>query len=78
VFVAVGLVVAITVCRRPRQRLAAVVAAIAVPGMIGISSLVLAAHWPTDVLAGWALGAAVAIFFVLLGVATQPEDALRV
>ncbi|MGZ4590853.1 MAG: phosphatase PAP2 family protein [Actinomycetes bacterium] len=43
-----------------RYRAAVLAVGIGLPLLIGASRVVLAVHWPTDVLAGWALGAAVA------------------
>lgn len=60
-FVTLAIVTAAFVLRRPLARAATVIAAVATSGAIGLSRLVLAAHWPTDVLAGWALGLLVAL-----------------
>jgi len=59
--VSLGIVLGILVFRRPIVRLLS--AALCVGGAlaVGTSRLVLGAHWPSDVLAGWTIGATVAI-----------------
>jgi undecaprenyl-diphosphatase len=66
VLLALGLVLAVFVLRRPLARLVAVALGMLAPVGIGLSRLVLGVHWPTDVVAGWALGAATAVLVVTL------------
>jgi len=67
-YIALALVVAVFVWRRPLARLAVTVAGVLATAAIGLSRLELGVHWPTDVLAGWALGTTAALV-VVLGVA---------
>lgn len=57
--------------RRPSTRVVGVVAAVALALGIGASRVVLGAHWPTDVLAGWGLGLA---WFVTCLAVTRPQQ----
>jgi undecaprenyl-diphosphatase len=61
VYLTLGLVLAVFVFRRPLIRMAVLAGSAAVAAAIGASRLVLGVHWPSDVLAGWALGVAVAL-----------------
>jgi len=61
VYLTLALVLAVFVFRRPLVRVAVVAGAGVIAGAIGTSRLVLGVHWPSDVLAGWALGTSVAL-----------------
>lgn len=65
VFLTLGLVLAVFVLRRPLARLATVAASGLLVAAIGVTRLVLGVHWPTDVLAGWALGATAALTVII-------------
>ena len=60
-FLTLGLVMAVFVFRRPLARVAIFAGTGLLVAAIGASRLVLGVHWPTDVLAGLALGATVAL-----------------
>jgi len=50
---------------RRAQKVLLIATALALVLAIGVSRIYLGVHWPTDVLAGWALGAAVAVAALL-------------
>ena len=66
-YVTLALVIAIVVLRRPAARIAVLAVAVLLSATIGTSRLVLGVHWPTDVLAGWALGTTVALTVTIGG-----------
>jgi len=61
---ATALTLSLTVAQRRWVRVTLLVAALVLTGSVGISRLVLAVHWLTDVVAGWALGTAIALSVV--------------
>jgi undecaprenyl-diphosphatase len=56
----------------PRFRPAAAAAALAVALTVGLTRLVLAVHWPSDVIGGWAFGAAWTLLVLRFAQGTPP------
>jgi undecaprenyl-diphosphatase len=64
-FVAASLALSLTVSHHRRSQVVLVGSGIALAALVGLSRLVLAVHWLSDVVAGWALGSAVAVLVVV-------------
>jgi membrane-associated phospholipid phosphatase len=76
-YLTLALVVAATLLHRPVHRRVLVGAAAVWSVLIGLSRLVLGVHWPTDVLAGWVLGAGMAMLGASLAVTPDRWSARR-
>ena len=59
----------------PRLKLYVMAVAVAVTLLVGASRIYLGVHWPTDVLAGWCLGAAWAVLCWLMADLLRPGEA---
>jgi undecaprenyl-diphosphatase len=56
----------------PRLRAPAVAAAMAIALLVGLTRLILAVHWPSDVIGGWAFGAAWTLLMLRFAQGTSP------
>ena len=78
-FVAASVTLAITIARRRSKQLFLIAAGTLLAAVVGLSRLVLGVHWLSDVVAGWALGAAFAITVVVAAwyLTTNPGSTSR-
>jgi undecaprenyl-diphosphatase len=65
-FIAAALTLALTSARERWEKPVLLAGGAALAGLVGVSRLVLAVHWLSDVIAGWAVGTAVAVTVVML------------
>jgi undecaprenyl-diphosphatase len=68
VCIGLAIVVVAALVRRPAERVAVFGVALAFSVAVGLSRVILGVHWPTDVMAGWAVGLGTAVAVGMLAV----------
>lgn len=74
VYLTLGLLLARTQAMRP-VRILLIALSVIITILVGVSRVYLGVHWPTDVLAGWTLGAAWALLFWLIALKLDKPSA---
>lgn len=72
VYLTLGVLLARTLPRR-RLRVYVIAFSVLIALLVGVSRVYLGVHWPTDVLAGWTLGAAWALVCWLIAIHVDPR-----
>jgi len=61
----------------PRIKIYVLTLSVLLTLIVGITRVYLGVHWPTDVLAGWAVGSAWALFCWLVALLLQRRNAIE-
>jgi undecaprenyl-diphosphatase len=72
IYLTIGILIARTQSKK-RVRGFVIAISVIITLLVGVSRVYLGVHWPTDVLAGWALGGAWAIAFWLVSMKVDPR-----
>lgn len=72
IYLTLGILLARTQAKH-RVRVFIVAISVVIALLVGVSRVYLGVHWPTDVVAGWALGGAWAVLFWLVAMKVEPK-----